>query len=209
MPGNRTCERSSSENWPMFPPSISTAAGFPTGPSRPSLFPTCISRGFKREDCGDRLHATPALMYTGRECRSGSPGDPSDCGRAVQKGEPMFERPSTAAATRREFEPIPGVSHRAGRIGRSRPSRPSASRRPANSSSRSIRSGGRSPLPSMGPGSVDSGDGKRQCGISAMTKKVVAIVGTLDSKGAEYAYLKQQIENQGVANADDRRRRFR
>jgi uncharacterized protein (UPF0261 family) len=32
-----------------------------------------------------------------------------------------------------------------------------------------------------------------------MTKKVVAIVGTLDSKGAEYQFLKQQIENQGVA----------
>ncbi len=31
-----------------------------------------------------------------------------------------------------------------------------------------------------------------------MTKKVVAIIGTLDSKGAEYAFLKQQIENQGV-----------
>jgi uncharacterized protein (UPF0261 family) len=31
-----------------------------------------------------------------------------------------------------------------------------------------------------------------------MTKKVVAIVGALDTKGAEYAFLKQQIESQGV-----------
>ncbi len=31
-----------------------------------------------------------------------------------------------------------------------------------------------------------------------MTKKVVAIVGALDTKGAEYAFLKQQIEDQGV-----------
>jgi uncharacterized protein (UPF0261 family) len=35
--------------------------------------------------------------------------------------------------------------------------------------------------------------------MEAMGKKVVAIVGTLDTKGAEYAYLKQQIESQGVA----------
>ena len=32
-----------------------------------------------------------------------------------------------------------------------------------------------------------------------MARKVVAIIGTLDTKGAEYAYLKQQIESQGVA----------
>lgn len=32
-----------------------------------------------------------------------------------------------------------------------------------------------------------------------MDKKVVAILGTLDSKGFEYAYLKRQIEAQGVA----------
>ena len=32
-----------------------------------------------------------------------------------------------------------------------------------------------------------------------MGEKVVAIIGTLDTKGAEYAYLKQQIESQGVA----------
>jgi uncharacterized protein (UPF0261 family) len=31
-----------------------------------------------------------------------------------------------------------------------------------------------------------------------MTKKVVAIIGTLDTKAAEYAFLKQQIEDQGV-----------
>jgi Uncharacterised protein family (UPF0261) len=31
-----------------------------------------------------------------------------------------------------------------------------------------------------------------------MTKKVVAIIGALDTKGAEYAFLKQQIEGQGV-----------
>ena len=31
-----------------------------------------------------------------------------------------------------------------------------------------------------------------------MAKKVVAILGTLDSKGAEYAFLKKQIEAQGV-----------
>lgn len=31
-----------------------------------------------------------------------------------------------------------------------------------------------------------------------MTKKIVAIVGALDTKGAEYAFLKQQIEDQGV-----------
>jgi uncharacterized protein (UPF0261 family) len=31
-----------------------------------------------------------------------------------------------------------------------------------------------------------------------MTKKVVAIIGALDTKGAEYALLKQQIEGQGV-----------
>ena len=31
-----------------------------------------------------------------------------------------------------------------------------------------------------------------------MTKKVVAIVGALDTKGPEYAFLKQQIESQGV-----------
>jgi uncharacterized protein (UPF0261 family) len=31
-----------------------------------------------------------------------------------------------------------------------------------------------------------------------MTKKVVAIIGALDTKGAEYAFLKQQIESQGV-----------
>jgi uncharacterized protein (UPF0261 family) len=34
--------------------------------------------------------------------------------------------------------------------------------------------------------------------MEAMTRKVVAIIGTLDTKGAEYAYLKQQIESQGV-----------
>ena len=32
-----------------------------------------------------------------------------------------------------------------------------------------------------------------------MARKVVAIIGTLDTKGAEYAYLKQRIESQGVA----------
>jgi uncharacterized protein (UPF0261 family) len=31
-----------------------------------------------------------------------------------------------------------------------------------------------------------------------MTKKIVAIIGALDTKGAEYAFLKQQIEGQGV-----------
>jgi uncharacterized protein (UPF0261 family) len=31
-----------------------------------------------------------------------------------------------------------------------------------------------------------------------MTKKVVAIIGALDTKAAEYGFLKQQIENQGV-----------
>src|SRR4051812_1645886 len=31
-----------------------------------------------------------------------------------------------------------------------------------------------------------------------MKKKVVAVLGTLDSKGAEYAFLKKQIEAQGV-----------
>ena len=31
-----------------------------------------------------------------------------------------------------------------------------------------------------------------------MKKKVVALLGTLDSKGAEYAFLKKQIEAQGV-----------
>ena len=32
-----------------------------------------------------------------------------------------------------------------------------------------------------------------------MIKKVVAILGTLDSKGVEFAYLKGLIESQGVA----------
>src|SRR5689334_5802638 len=32
-----------------------------------------------------------------------------------------------------------------------------------------------------------------------MTEKVVAVLGTLDTKGAEYAFLKRQIEAQGVA----------
>src|SRR5689334_10852141 len=31
-----------------------------------------------------------------------------------------------------------------------------------------------------------------------MANKVVAVLGTLDSKGAEYAFLKKQIEAQGV-----------
>jgi uncharacterized protein (UPF0261 family) len=31
-----------------------------------------------------------------------------------------------------------------------------------------------------------------------MTKKIVAIIGALDTKGAEYAFLKQKIEDQGV-----------
>jgi uncharacterized protein (UPF0261 family) len=35
-------------------------------------------------------------------------------------------------------------------------------------------------------------------GVGAMTNKTVAIIGALDTKGAEYAFLKQQIEDQGV-----------
>ena len=31
-----------------------------------------------------------------------------------------------------------------------------------------------------------------------MTNKVVAIIGALDTKAAEYAFLKQKIESQGV-----------
>ena len=52
-----------------------------------------------------------------------------------------------------------------------------------------LKKGGRSRLAGM----------RDQQGNTTNRKKTVAIVGTLDTKGAEYKFLKEQIETSGVA----------